>query len=112
MKPRNLRLLRIEDDAVEPSNDVTSGAPLEGMNTGLVIGATLVAANLFRDLPLGAAIYTASPEIVTRDVTSALLLGQILLAAGEELVTKNGLDVVRQVVDIANRATPNCHNAL
>lgn len=185
MEPRKLRVLRIEDDIVDPRDDVTTRAPLDnlepistwlgfcqaiaehaipafdlltidlnffkdpttpklppmpgswevnpdykddsslrrlgwssrlvgaGKNTGLVIGATAVAANLFRDVPLGAAIYTASAEMVTRDVTSALLLGQILLAAGEDLpVNKAGIDLVRRVVEFANKGVQNAHNAL
>lgn len=52
-----------------------------GPNTGILIGAFLVAHAAYRDLPCGISFHTLYPNIVMKDMSSAMLATQILLAS-------------------------------
>lgn len=52
-----------------------------GPNSGILIGAFLVAHAAYRDLPCGISFHTLYPNIVMKDMSSAMLATQILLAS-------------------------------
>jgi hypothetical protein len=83
-----------------------------GKNSGLVIGATLIGLAVYRDLPVGAATYTGYPDIPTCDVTSALLLAQILAVSGELRQFNSAKSLLRHVVETAMNGSRTPHTAL
>ncbi len=53
-----------------------------GKNTGIVMGSLLAGLCLARDLPVGVGVHTGWPQLPACDVTTAMLLAQILAATG------------------------------
>lgn len=57
---------------------------LRAKNTGVILGATIVGLCAGRDLPTVSALHTLAPDDTRDDVTTTLLVGQMLAAEGRE----------------------------
>jgi hypothetical protein len=70
-----------------------------GPNSGILIGAFLVAHSAYRDLPCGISFHTLYANIVMEDMSSAMLATQILLASNALPVGPN----LKETLKAANR---------
>ena len=71
-----------------------------GPNSGLLIGVHLVAHASQRDLPCGVAFHTYHSDIVLRDIPSAMLATQILIASGVNIQTRALDETMSQTVGL------------
>ncbi len=71
-----------------------------GPNTGLLMGLYLAGHIAHRDLPCGISFHTYNPHMVQRDMSSAMLATQLLLASGVELPLTNFIDMMRAALDL------------
>jgi hypothetical protein len=76
-----------------------------GPNSGLLIGSQLVSHSAYRDLPCGVAFHTYHPEIVIRDMSSAMLITQILLASGATTPAWGLRETMRAAVDLVRSSS-------
>lgn len=71
-----------------------------GPNSGLLIGAHMVSYANHRDMPCGVAFHTYHPAIVIRDMSSAMLVTQILVASGALTPADSLAKLIRAAIDM------------
>lgn len=71
-----------------------------GPNSGFLIGAFLVAQAAHRDLPCGVAVHSRYAPLILQDMSSAMLLLQILLASGAIGINDNLRKTMRTALEL------------
>jgi hypothetical protein len=74
------------------------GPPFIGPNSGLLIALHFISGADYRDLPCGIGFHTYHPKMVLRDMTSAMIVTQLLLATGVPLSLASLRDTMRGAV--------------
>ncbi len=81
-------------------------------NSGVLMGATLACLGVYRDIPIGAAVYTGYPILVSQDMTTAMLVTQILATCGVPLNFHNTAEMLRSTLAYIHDAPANCVGAI
>jgi hypothetical protein len=76
-----------------------------GPNSGLLIGAHLISHAAYRDLPCGVAFHTYFPNMVIRDMCSAMIATQMLLASGAHIPTGNLRETMRAAIELVEQSS-------